>query len=177
MARLDAAAHALLADANGHLYSARSLPSIIRNLEALGEFLRQMPTQRDNRVLAVAVQQKEKALEDIATTASQNGANISILSRKCREAQNHTLHTRQVLAEASDHVERARLEYEVAEEAANRLYRQYEEAHSTKECMMEAVNKAAEEDQACEEAFGHARANAEKENAAKLEMMFFCKRK
>jgi hypothetical protein len=118
MARLNGAAYALLVDANAHLYSARSLPSITRNLEALGEFLRQMPTERDNRVLAVAVQQKEKSLEDIATTASENGANILIASRKCREAQNHTLLTRKVEAEAYEHEERARLEYEEAEEAA-----------------------------------------------------------
>ena len=135
MARLNGAAHALFADANWHLYSARSLPSIIRNLEALGEFLRQKPTQRDNRVLAVAVQEKEKVLADLATDDGipKGCGHFDRRQEVQRGAEPHSAHSKEGgggLRERGACAARV-LEYEEAEEAANRLYRKYEEAWSS----------------------------------------------
>ena len=123
----------------------------MRNLEALGDFLRQMPSQRDNRVLAVAVQQKDKVLVDFKMTEDQNRDNIIMASKKSATAQHHTQLARKEAAEAYENEERLRVVYEVA-------HREYEEAFSVTESMREALNEAVGEENFCQEAYDHARA-------------------
>ena len=105
MACLDAAAQALLAQANGHVYSESCLPNIMRNLEALGDFLWQMPSQQDNRVLAIAVQQKDKVLVNFKMTEDQNRDYIIMASKKSTTAQHHTKLAWKEAAEAYENEE------------------------------------------------------------------------
>ena len=89
MARLDAAARALLTEANGQVYSETLMPGIVRNLEGLADFIRQTPTQRENRVLLAALQRKEKTERNFAETGRKDGADIHNAAKMCLVAQTH----------------------------------------------------------------------------------------